>query len=88
MGMGSGRNQRSVSKRWRLLGTRVRRQWRGSNPVITQVRPATKVSAFDTKPATSTNLWLQAGLQLVVNIASLYIFQQITLHVWRAMTGH
>jgi hypothetical protein len=56
--------------------------------VITQVRPATKVSAFDTKPATSTNLWLQAGLQLVVNIASLYIFQQITLHVWRAMTGH
>jgi hypothetical protein len=56
--------------------------------VITRVRPAAKVSAFDTKPATSTNLWIQAGLQLVVNIAALYIFQQITLYIWRSITGH
>jgi hypothetical protein len=47
-----------------------------------------KVSVSDTKPVNSTILRVQAGLQLVVNIAALYIFQQITLHIWRAMTGH
>jgi hypothetical protein len=56
--------------------------------VRTLTKPAAKVSAFDTKSVNSTTLWIQAGLQLAVNIAALYISQQITLHIWRAMTGH
>jgi hypothetical protein len=40
----------------------------------------------ETKPVTP--MWVEIGLQLAFNISMLYLSHVITLHMWRAMTGH
>jgi hypothetical protein len=57
--------------------------------VKTLIRPTKTIfKEVSVKETTSVSPWIQVGVQLAVNIAALYIFQQATLHIWRAMTGH
>jgi hypothetical protein len=37
---------------------------------------------------TKATLWVQLAVTLGFNVLALYISHQITLQVWRAMTGH
>jgi hypothetical protein len=52
--------------------------------VKTLTRPTDIISSEQTKVV----LWVQFAVTLGFNLAALYVSHQITLHVWRAMTGH
>jgi hypothetical protein len=57
--------------------------------VKTLIRPTKTIfKEVSVKEKNSVSPWIQVGVQLAVNIAALYIFQQVTLHIWRAITGH
>jgi hypothetical protein len=52
--------------------------------VKTLTRPTDIISGEQTK----ATLWVQFAVTLGFNAVGLYVSHQITLHVWRAMTGH
>ncbi len=50
----------------------------------TLTRPTDIISAEQTQ----VSPWVQFAVTLGFNVVALYISHQITLQVWRAMTGH